>query len=114
MSCLLTEIDDELDDLETSNPLLPPDADSTSALEVVPVHDNVDSQVEGNGDPGHSCATDELSVAQQGSGAMVVAVQEGYTRLAVTVLFREWIIVLRGFFFKKRKTVSRSSRYLVR
>lgn len=41
----LTEIDDELDDLETGDPLLPPDLDATGALEVVPVHDHVHHQV---------------------------------------------------------------------
>lgn len=46
-----TEINNELDDLETGDPLLPPDADSTRALEVVPVHDNVDHQVQRNWDP---------------------------------------------------------------
>jgi len=47
----LTKVNDELDDLETGDPLLPPDADAASALEVVPVHDNVDHQVEGNWNP---------------------------------------------------------------
>jgi hypothetical protein len=47
----LTEIDDELDDLETSDPLLPPDADTAGTLEVVPVHDDVDAEVEGDGNP---------------------------------------------------------------
>lgn len=47
----LTKINDELDDLETGDPLLPPDADATSALEVVPVHDDVNHQVESDGNP---------------------------------------------------------------
>ena len=47
----LTEINDELDDLETSDPLLPPDADAARALEVVPVHDHVNRQVQGNDGP---------------------------------------------------------------
>lgn len=72
-----TEINDELDDLETSNPLLPPDADTTSALEVVPVHDDVHSQVKGNGNPRDSSGTDELSVAEKSSSTMVVGVEEG-------------------------------------
>jgi len=42
------EVDDELDDLDSCDPFLPPDADSTRSLEVVPVHDDVDSQIEGN------------------------------------------------------------------
>ena len=46
-----TEINDKLDDLETGDPLLPPDANATRTLEVVPVHDNVDRQVQGDGHP---------------------------------------------------------------
>jgi len=45
------KINDELDDLETSDPFLPPDLDATRALEVVPVHDNVNHKVERNWDP---------------------------------------------------------------
>jgi hypothetical protein len=37
--------------LESGNPLLPPDADAARALEVVPVHDDVDRQVERDGHP---------------------------------------------------------------
>lgn len=40
-----TKIKDELGDLANGNVLLPPDADASGALEVVPVHDNVDRQV---------------------------------------------------------------------
>lgn len=47
----LTKVNDELDDLQTRDPLLPPDADAAGALEVVPVHDDVDHQVEGDWDP---------------------------------------------------------------
>lgn len=47
----LTEIENELSNLETSDPLLPPNLDSTSRLEVVPVHDNVHHQVEGDWNP---------------------------------------------------------------
>lgn len=85
MMASLTKIDDELDDLETGNPLLPPNADTTGALEVVPVHDNVHSQVKGNGDPRDSGRTNELSVAEEGCSAMVVGVEEGYlTKLATS------------------------------
>jgi hypothetical protein len=66
-----------LDDLETSNPLLPPDSDATCALEVVPVHDNVHSQVEDNGDPRDGSQTNQLSVAEKSGGTVVVAVEEG-------------------------------------
>ena len=48
---MLTKINDELDDLETSDPMLPPDLDATRALEVVPVHDNVHHQVERDDNP---------------------------------------------------------------
>lgn len=71
---LLTEVDNKLDNLETSNPLLPPDANTTGALKVVPVHDNVNKEVQGDGDPGDRGRADELSVAEEGSSAMVIAV----------------------------------------
>lgn len=45
------KVDDKLDDLHDSDVLLPPDADATCGLEVVPVHDDVDGQVQGDGDP---------------------------------------------------------------
>jgi hypothetical protein len=47
----LTEINDKLDDLKTGNPFLPPDSDAARALEIVPVHDNVDHQVQGDHGP---------------------------------------------------------------
>ena len=40
------EGDDELDDLDSCDPFLPPDSDATSGLEEVPIHDHMDSQVE--------------------------------------------------------------------
>ena len=52
------KINDELDDLETGDPLLPPAADATGTLEVVPVHDDMDGQVKHDGDPGDSSAAD--------------------------------------------------------
>lgn len=72
-----SEINDELDDLETGNPLLPPNTDTTSALEVVPVHDDVDEEVQDDGNPRDGGGTDELSVAEESGGTMVVAVEEG-------------------------------------
>lgn len=35
------QVDDKLYDLKTGHPLLPPNADATSTLEVVPVHNNM-------------------------------------------------------------------------
>jgi len=72
----LTKINDELDDLETSDPLLPPDLDAARALEVVPVHDHVHGQVERDDDPRDGSRANELGVAKQGGGTMVVAVEE--------------------------------------
>ena len=40
------KIDYELDDLDSGYPFLPPDSNATGCLEVVPIHDNMDSQVE--------------------------------------------------------------------
>lgn len=111
----LTKIDDELDDLEAGNPLLPPNADATGRLEVVPVHDDVDGEVQGDGNPGDSSRADELGVAEEGSRAVVVAVEEGWDPVSKGA--RCEIIeldALRGFFLRNRKTVSSSSRYLVR
>lgn len=77
-----TKVDDELNDLQTSNPFLPPAADATGALEVVPVHDHVDQQVQRDDNPRHSGATKELGVAQNSGSAMVVAVEESYVSKA--------------------------------
>lgn len=73
----LTKIDDELHDLKAGNPLLPPDLDTPSALEVVPVHDYMDSQVEGDDDPRDGGRADKLGIAEESGRAMVVAVKEG-------------------------------------
>jgi hypothetical protein len=63
--------------LQNCDVLLPPDADPPSALEVVPVHDDVDHEVKRDGDPGDGGAAEELGVAEEGGRAMVVGVQEG-------------------------------------
>jgi hypothetical protein len=88
----LTEINDELDDLESCDPLLPPDADATCTLEVVPVHDNVNKQVDGDGHPLHGSATKELGVAKDSGSAMVVAVKEGYrvSKISKAVKQQRW------------------------
>jgi hypothetical protein len=71
-----TKVDDELDDLKNGNVLLPPDTDTTSTLEVVPVHNNMDGQVESDGNPGNRGQSNQLSPAQQSGGAVVVGVEE--------------------------------------
>jgi hypothetical protein len=74
---LHTKIEDELGDLADCDVLLPPDADAARALEVVPVHDNVDSQVQGDDGPRNRGVADELRVAEHSGRAMVVSVEEG-------------------------------------
>ena len=44
------KIDYELDDLDSGDPFFPPDTDTTCCLEVVPVHDDMHSQVESDWD----------------------------------------------------------------
>lgn len=66
-----------MDDLQAGDPFFPPDADAPGGLEVVPVHHDVDEEVEGDGHPGDGGEADELGVAEEGGGAVVVGVQEG-------------------------------------
>lgn len=86
----LTKINDKLDDLKTGDPLLPPDADAARALEVVPVHDDVNHQVERDRDPGDGGEADELGVAEESSRAVVVAVEEGCSGLALAWVCGIW------------------------
>lgn len=74
---MLTKINDELNDLKASDPLLPPAANATCTLEVVPVHDHMNSQVQGDHNPRHGGTAEELGVAEDSCSAMVVAVKEG-------------------------------------
>ena len=46
-----TEVNNKLHNLKSGDPLLPPDLDATRALEVVPVHEDVNHKVECNRDP---------------------------------------------------------------
>ena len=50
-----TKVNDELNNLETRDPFLPPYANTPCALEVVPVHHYMDQKVKSNGDPGNWC-----------------------------------------------------------
>lgn len=77
MFLLLTQVNDELYDLENGDPFLPPDADATGALEVVPVHHDVDQEVQGDGHPWDGSVADQLGVAEERCGAMVVGMEEG-------------------------------------
>ena len=71
------QVDDELGDLQDGDVFLPPDADATGGLEVVPVHDDVDGEVEGDDNPGDGGVAEELGVAEKSGGTVVVGVEEG-------------------------------------
>lgn len=47
----LTKVDHELNNLQTGDPLLPPDTNPPRALEVVPVHDDVNQEIQCNRNP---------------------------------------------------------------
>lgn len=47
----LTKVNDKLHNLKTSNPFLPPHSDPPGALKVVPIHNNMDKKIEGDGHP---------------------------------------------------------------
>ena len=76
-----TEIENELGDLANCDVLLPPDADAARALEVIPVHDNVNGQVQGDDRPGNRGVADKLGVAEHSGCAMVVGVEGGWILL---------------------------------
>jgi len=44
----LTKVKNELDNLQSGDPLFPRDTDTTCALEVIPVHYNMDHEVQRN------------------------------------------------------------------
>jgi hypothetical protein len=102
-----------LGDLETCDPFLPPNADASGALEVVPIHDDMDHEVEGNGNPGNGGQAYQLSIAKEGSGAMMVSVKECYSMSAYGPTIPS-LSLLSGFFLRNKKTVSINSTYLVR
>lgn len=77
-----TEIKDELGDLETCDPLLPPDAKAAGSLEIVEIHDYVDCEVESDRYPGHRSVSFQLGVAKESRGAVMVAVEESFSRSA--------------------------------
>jgi len=70
------EIDDELGDLASGEVLLPPDLVSNGSSGVVSVHENVDGQVENDGDPRDGSATVKLNVAQKSGVGVVEDVEE--------------------------------------
>jgi hypothetical protein len=82
-----TEIKNELDNLQTGNPFLPRDTNATCSLEVIPVHDNMHSQVQCYRYPGYRGFTNQLRVAQEGSGTMVIGVKKSCRVLVGFCLF---------------------------
>jgi len=72
----LTEINNKLNDLQNGDVLFPPDAHAASALEVVPVHDDVDHQIEGDGNPRDGGVADKLGITKKSRCSMVVCVEE--------------------------------------
>lgn len=100
----LTKVDDELDDLKAGNPLLPPAPDTPRALEVIPVHYYVDSQVQGDDHPRHRRATEELGVAENSRGAVVVAVKEGCETNRVSKIWQGNTEGSLVWSFKKKRT----------
>ena len=71
-----TKVNEELKNLQPSDPFFPPDANPARALKVVPVHEDVDGEVEGDGDPRDGALAVELRVAEEGCSAVVVAMEE--------------------------------------
>jgi hypothetical protein len=66
-----------LDNLEHCDILLPPDSDTASRLEVVPVHDNMYGKVEGDRYPGDRSVAYKLGVAKESGSAVVVGMKKG-------------------------------------
>jgi hypothetical protein len=66
-----------LDYLEHRDILLPPDSDTASRLEVIPVHDNMYGKVEGDGYPGDGSVANKLGVAKESRSAVVVGMKKG-------------------------------------
>ena len=110
----LTKIDYELCNLEPGNPLFPRDPDAPSSLKIIPVHDCMDRQVKGNGYPRHRGVPNQLRVAEKCCGSMVIGVEEGCKDKRIVQNFGQIARLLKGFFFSTKKTVSRSSTYLVK
>ncbi|KAH3677460.1 hypothetical protein OGATHE_000934 [Ogataea polymorpha] len=70
------QIDQKLNDLESCNPFFPPDFDTPGSEEVVPVHQDMHCQVQGDWNPFNRGVSNQLSVAEQSCCSMVVGVEE--------------------------------------
>ena len=65
-----------MEDLKHGDVFLPPDPDTTSSLKVVPVHNDMYSQIECDWNPGHGSETNELSVSEQSGCPVVIGMEE--------------------------------------
>ena len=75
----------------------------------------MDEEVQGDGDPRDGGEANELCVAEEGSSSMVIGMQEGYSDdYQRPMRIYGACVLLNGFFFSTRKTVSTNSTNLVR
>ena len=70
------QVDDELKNLKDGDLFLPWDTNTGGSATVVAVHQDVDCQVEGDGNPGYGGQADQLGITQKSCGAMVISVEE--------------------------------------
>lgn len=75
-----TKVNDELCDLESGDPFFPPDADASRSLEVIPVHNDMYSQIQGDRYPRHWGLPNQLGITKKCRCSMVIAVQERWQR----------------------------------
>lgn len=71
------KVDDELSNLKGGEVLLPPDLGTAGGGVIIVVHDNVNSEVEGNDNPLDRGLAVELGVAEDGSSGVVEDMKEG-------------------------------------
>lgn len=67
-----------MNDLEHGNVLFPRDAHASRGLEVIPVHYDMDHEVEDYRDPRDGGQTNQLSVAEECGSTVMVGVEEGW------------------------------------
>ena len=72
------KIDHELCNLQARDPFLPPNPNAARGLKVVPVHDNMDSQIESYRHPGDGGEANKLGVTQESGGTVVVGVEKSW------------------------------------
>lgn len=88
--------------LEPGDPFLPPDAHAARGLKVVPVHDYVDGEIEGDGDPGDGSQPNELGIAEQSSSPVMIGMKEGWAR-QLSILGSMLLRRTEGLFFQNHE-----------